>query len=96
MVQIAVEVKGKNIHCSSDESWFTNSVRTPSEFFPNSLGEVIFTAECAGFEINTHDIYEKALEVYNRLQQKEPKRTKVLLVEDCERCMIRVTLVSVD
>lgn len=89
MVQIGVEVIGKNINCSAEESVFTNSVKTGKEFFARDLGEVIYTAECAGFLINTHELYEQALYAYEN-NTKPAKRTKSLLKKEYEDCAVRV------
>ena len=94
MVQIAVEVKGKNINCSADETWFTNSVRTPKEFFPRDLGEIIYTAECSGYLISTDELYKLALEAYNNLPR-QPKRSKTLVTKTYSDCVIRISVCTV-
>ena len=90
MIQITVEVEGKNINCSADKAWFTNSVRTPKEFFPRDLGEIIYTAECAGFLISTDELYKQALETFNKLPR-QPKRSRALAIKEYDDCIIRVS-----
>lgn len=65
MLEVKVEVRGKNQNCSADSSTTICMVESSRELFSRDLGELLYSAESAGYMFVTDEVYKDAMEAYN-------------------------------
>lgn len=82
MITIKMNALGTNKLVKDKPSDLTITVDINDDELEDMIGKIMYTVECAGFDINTHNIYPEAIKSINEAKLNDKFKKAYTLMND--------------